>query len=195
MHGRDDRDHVAVAVEMLGLVEDAMRLARDIAEMHEIDARREGADHLDEVVVGARAVGADAEGEAVAAAVIGIEERGGIGGGRDDARQAEERDRRIVRMDGEADAGFLGDRHDLVEEFAEALEERARAHVAILAHEVEEFRPVVGEVGAGKAGEDDPLELRLARFRHRLETRLGGAERRRRRSRRRRPARFRTKTS
>ena len=134
-----------------------------------MDARREGADHVDEVVVGARAVGADAEGEAVGRAVIGVEERRDIGRGRDDARQAEERDRRVVGMDGEADARFLGDRHDLVQEFAEALEELARTHAAVLVHEVEEFCPVIGEVRAGQAGEDDPLQFRLPRRRHLLE--------------------------
>ena len=44
---------------------DAVGLDGDVAEVEEVDAGGEGADHLRHVVVGAGAVGADAEGEAV----------------------------------------------------------------------------------------------------------------------------------
>ena len=193
--GGDDRDHVAAAGEMLGLVKSPRRFDRHVPQMHEGDARAEGGDHPDEVVVGARAVGADAEGQPVRRAVIGVEERARVVGGRDDPRQPEERDRRVVGMDAEADAHLLGDRHHLVQELAEALAEFERAHPGIELEEVEERRPVIGEVGAGKAGEDDPLQFLLARLAHGPEARLRRRRADRRRSRRRRPARCRTKTS
>ena len=108
--------HVGAALEMLGLVERAVILDGDVAQMDEMDAAGEFLHHGDDVVVGARAVGAGAERQPVSRAVDGIEDEARILGCRNDARQTIEREGRVVRMDAHARPFLLGHRNDLAKE-------------------------------------------------------------------------------
>ena len=112
----NERNHFDVAVQMLGLDEGSIGLAPDIAQMGEMDARPEFSHHRDEVVVGARPERAGAKRHAVGQGRNGGEQCAIVGGGRDDARQAEQRERRIVGMDRQPRPEFGGDRRDLADE-------------------------------------------------------------------------------
>ena len=138
--GGDQRHHVGVAGQMLGLVERARHrliLALDVAQVQEMHAVAEPLHHAGQIVVGPRAERAGAERDAVGRAVHRIEERAVVGLGRHDARQAEERERRVVRMAAEPHAEVLGDRHDLLQEGDEVTAQRSGVD-----------RGIFGEMGA-----------------------------------------------
>ena len=79
-------------------------------------ARAELARHGDEIVLRVRAERAGAEGDAAGGRRDGGEELAHVLGGRHDPRQAEDRERRIVGMDGEPRALLFGDFRDLAHE-------------------------------------------------------------------------------
>ena len=74
--------------------------------------------HALDVIVGRRAVASHAKGQPVVPAVDGAEHVLDVILGRDNARQPEEWQRRVVRVDRQHDARLLGDGHDLGQEVA-----------------------------------------------------------------------------
>ena len=58
---RDEADHVGFAREMIGLEKRAVRLALDVAQVGEMDARAEFERHRDEIVLRVRAERAGAQ--------------------------------------------------------------------------------------------------------------------------------------
>ena len=72
-----------------------------------MDAGPEVPRHLDKAIRRVCAIGAGAEGDAIGGARHGIEQLLRIGLRGVHARQAEEREGRVIRVDGELDADFL----------------------------------------------------------------------------------------
>ena len=112
----DERDEVDIAAEVVGLEERAVRLALDVAQMGEMDPRPEFARHGDEIVRRVRAERAGAERDAAGLRRHGGEQFAHVLGGRQHARQAEDREGRVVRMDGEARALLFRRLGDLAHE-------------------------------------------------------------------------------
>ena len=141
--GRHNADHVGIAVEMLGLVERAVGLARGVAQMREMHAWAEALRHGHQVVLGIGAIGTGTERDTVGRAGHGVEEflrilRSGI-----DARQAEERKGRIVGMDRQPDAHLFGGLGDLAHEEEEMFAQAFRRDVAVLVELVQEALAVI----------------------------------------------------
>ncbi len=84
-----------------------------------MNARAQPVDHAGQVVVGARAQRSSAERHAVGPRVDGIQHLGVIGLRRHDPGQAQQRERRIVRMATEPHAQLFRQRRDLAEEIDE----------------------------------------------------------------------------
>ena len=171
-HGR----HVGRAAEMVGLMERAVGLAGDIAQVREVDARTELAHHRRQVVLGTGAVRAGAEGQPVRRTVGGREDAAGVLGGRDDARQAEEREGRVVRVDAEPQAVFLRHRDDLAQEMGEVRVQIVCRDALVLAERRKEARAVVVALRGRQAGDQVVLDARHALGAALSEARLGGGQ-------------------
>lgn len=131
-HCAHEGHHVDIAVEMGGLVEALrVRLAPGRPQMQEMHAPGETLEHGQEIIVRPHAIGAGAEGEPVRRALNPAEEPGRVLGHRDDARQAEQRARRVVGVDRKAHPFLLGDRHHRVEERTQAFAQALRADPVI----------------------------------------------------------------
>ena len=102
---------------MVGFEERAVGLAPDVAQMGEMNARAKLPRHRDDIVLSIRAERAGAERHPIGVGRNGRKQLAKVIRGRHHSRQAEERERRIVRMDGEAHALLLGDCGDLAHEF------------------------------------------------------------------------------
>lgn len=105
-HNRfNDFIHIHIAVQMGGLVEGLWILfAQRRAQMRKVDARTKLLDYINQIVVGAHAVRSGTHGEAVRHAINGFNHPLHVFNGRDNARQAENRARRIVRVNGHTHA-------------------------------------------------------------------------------------------
>ena len=123
------------------------RRAAHVAEVPEGDAplAPEAADHGGQVVAEEREVAlaeADRVGLAVGQGEHALER---LDADHDPAHAAQQRDRRIVRMQGQPHARLLGDRHDLRQEVLEGLPELLGRHVA----RPRSARPHVGQPESG----------------------------------------------
>ena len=119
---------------MLILEEGARHLlavARDVAQMDEMDAWRQRLDHRGQIVVRPRAERAGAEGDAVGRHVDRIEHVPIVGQRRHDARQPEQWKRRIVGMAAQPYTEPFGMRRDLAEEIGQVLAQLLRSDPVI----------------------------------------------------------------
>ena len=157
----EHRDHVDVAVEMIGLEErQAVAFALGRAQMGKADPRREAFGHRGQIVFRAHAERAGAEADAVGLRGHGIEQRLIVFRRGCNARQAEQRPRRVVRMQRQRHAEGFGDRRHAREEFAEVLAQHRGIDAAILLQAVAELRDRQRIGGgarqrAGNVGDED----------------------------------------
>ena len=109
----------AVAAHVRGFDEIPVGEALDVADVRKRNAVVEIMNHLHQVVIRVRAKRAAAQRQAVAGAIDHLQNRLEVGVVFDDARQAENGKRRIVRVNGHLDARLLGGGDDGFEEIFE----------------------------------------------------------------------------
>ncbi len=168
----DQGDHVDVAIEMTAFVEGAwgrVALTTDVPQVEEVHAIPEPTHHARKVVVTARAERAGAERDAVRRIVDRLHHAGIVVLGRHDARQAEERERRIVGMTADADTCLRSDRHHLFEEVDEILPQPLRSDRAIRCEMLAQLVEREAFCRARQAEDDVPRQRAPARFVHRGE--------------------------
>ena len=164
-HGTDHGDHVGVTRKMLVLVERVHHLAAldaDVAQVQEVHAVGQRLEDLDRVVVRARPQRAGAERDTIGPQVDGIEDLPVMRLGRHDARQAEQREGRIVRVAAQAHAQLFGQRRHLRQEVDHVLLQLGLGDIVV-------FREVQLHIvereflcRAGQAKDDVAGELLLA---------------------------------
>ena len=93
-----------------------------------------------------------------------LDDEGEVVGVRDDARQAEDRTRRIVGVDRHPDADLLGDRNHLAQKSREVLAQARRVDVPVPLEHPAQPGDVVALVGARQAGHDGGEKLAAVRF-------------------------------
>ncbi len=158
---------------MISLDERAIRLLGHVAQVREKHLRREPPRHRRQIVAGASAERAGAQSDAVRRAVDGFDDEIEIIGGRDDARQPEQRPRRIVWMDTERDARLLGGRHHFLQKPLQVRAQGRAVDSAIAFEHPPEARHVVAVVGAGQPGHDGREKLFLVALRRGVDPGLG----------------------
>ena len=121
--GFHDVVHVYVALQVIGLVEVAFGVALGAAQVDEVDAVGKAGHQGGAVVGAAYAQGAGAEAESVALVGHGVYQRLEVLAATHDARQAEDGHGRVVGMDDELDAHFIGHGADFAQEVDEVLAE------------------------------------------------------------------------
>ena len=94
----------------------------------------------------------------------------------DDARQAEQRARRVVGVDAQADAGFLGGGDDLAQEASEVFAQAVGGDVGVTIQHAAQAGDVVAVIGARQAGHDGGEQLVLVGFRCVVEPGAGAGE-------------------
>ena len=130
--------------------------------------------HALDVIVGRRAVASNAKGQPVVPAVDGTEHVLDVILGGDDARQPEEWQRRVVRVDRQHDARLLGDGHDLDEEVAQVGAQPRVVDVLVGIEGELELDERVGLDHAARHPRNHRLRERLdARRRHARKSRRG----------------------
>ncbi len=97
-------------------------------------------------------------------------------GGGGDARQAEQRARRIVGMDGHAHAGLLGGRHDLLQEAGQVGLQARFIDIPVARQHAAQALDVVAVEGAGQAGHDGGEQALLVGIGGGVEPRLGAGQ-------------------
>ena len=139
------------------------------AQMRKRNARRETLGHRGQIVFRAHAERAGAEADAVGLRRHGVEQRLIVFRRGGDARQAEQRPRRVVRMQRQRHAERFGDRRHAREKFAEVLSQHLGIDAAILLQAVAELRDRqrIGGGARQRAGDvgDEDVDIGL---RHRL---------------------------
>ncbi len=164
----DHPDHVDVTLEMRRLVEAlGLGLATRAAQVDEVDAIGELARHGRQIVVGAHAIGAGAEREAVGGTLDLGQEPAAVLGRADDARQAEQRARRVVRVDAETHARLLGCRRHGANESRIVRPQPLAAEVAVALERRAQHVEAIALLGARQASDDVAGELRSLGFVHR----------------------------
>ena len=143
---------------MFGLVERAIVFDRHVAQVSETDPRRKLLGHRDEVVVGARSERAGAKRQAVGGAWNGIEDLPHIGRRRHHAGQAEQAERRVVRMDRELDPHLFGHWHHLAKERDQVVTHHAVVDIRELRQQFGNGMTGVGAEASGQAGNDVALQ-------------------------------------
>lgn len=108
--------HVDVAFQVVGFVEVAFRIALCAAEVNEVDTVAELFHQGGAVVCAAYTQGTGAQTQAVALVGNSIDQSLEVGSTTHDTRQAKDLARRIVRVDNQLYAGFIGNRTDFTEE-------------------------------------------------------------------------------
>ena len=111
--------HVDVALQVVGLVEVSFSVALGGAQVHEVDTVGEAGHHGGAVVGAADAERTGAEAEAVAGVGHGVDERLEVFGTAHDAWQAQDGHGRVVGMDDELHAHFVGHGADFAQEVDE----------------------------------------------------------------------------
>ena len=119
--GFDNTDHIDIAIEMIGFKKGSVRLAQSGAQMHEMDALGKLFDHGHEIIVSPHTQGARAKTHAIGRAFHGIENGLIIGGGGGNARQAEQRTRGIIGMQGQGHPKAFGHRCHRLQKFNQML--------------------------------------------------------------------------
>ena len=164
--GADDANHIRIAVQMFGFIKRIIGNASDLAKMREMNARREFADHGEQIIVGARSIRADAKGEAIRGRVGSGKDRSRIIRGGNHSRNAKKRLRRIVGMNRQAHAQLFRDRRDFPEELDERGTQAAvRGSVPFGARFAKPLARV-RRFAAGKSRDDCALEFELLGFGH-----------------------------
>src|SRR5690606_9115806 len=98
--------HIHVPFEVIGFVEAAVGLTLGAAQVNEVDAIRQAGGHAGKIVIGANAIRAGTEAESVGRVIARPQYLPGVLFGADNAREAQDRVRRIVGMNGHADTFF-----------------------------------------------------------------------------------------
>lgn len=130
--------------------------------------------HALDVIVGRRAVAPHAKGQPVVPAVDGTEYVLDVILGGDDARQPEQRQRRVVRVDRQHDARLLGDGHDPSQEVAQVGAQPRVVDVLVGVEGELELGECVGLDHAARHPRNHRLRERLdARRRHARESHRG----------------------
>ena len=124
---------------MRRLVEAARPQVVYVAHMRKVDAPGEAADDIGDVVVGVGAERTGAQRHAVVHIIHRSHEPQQLCLRARKARQAKDRPRRVVRMDGHPDVVPVARGHDRLEEIAQVFKERILIHAAV---EPEQLRDV-----------------------------------------------------
>ena len=149
----DQFDHVGAAFKMLVLIEGTGRrrgLARDVAQVDEMDARSEFPRHRRQVVVAPRPQRARAQRHPVHPQVDLPQHMGIVVAGGQDARQPQQRPRRIVGMGADVDSRLLGHRRRLFQEIDQMAAQPVRVDALIAAQLLQQL---VQRIAVGRAGQ------------------------------------------
>ena len=169
-----DFGHAGIAAQMLGLMEIALAcFPADRAEMEEVDPVGKAPDHGGQVVVRPRAERAGAEAQSVRHRRYGGIEMIEVVGRADHTGQAENGEGRVVGMDDERNADFLGDRADRTQEGDMVGAQCLGVDPGIAVDRAQKGGGVEAFFAAGKSCDDRAFELVAFLRRHRGEA-LGG---------------------
>ena len=171
--GFHDVVHVYVALQVIGLVEVAFGVALGAAQVDEVDAVGKACHQGGAVVGAAYAEGAGAEAEAVALVGHGVYQRLEVLATTHDARQAEDGHGRVVGMDDELDAHFIGHGADFAQEVDEVLAEAFGRDVLVAVQFVLELLQREALFRAGQSGYHVADEALLVLIGHLLEAGFG----------------------
>ena len=137
---------------MRALLEAAVGQVEHVADVHEVDAPHGAvlAHHRRHVVAGGAAEAAGAQRQAVGRAVDEPQQSVQVALARHDARQAEDRVGRIVRMNRHLHAARLGHRHDGLQEIREVAPESLLTHLRIGLEQRAQLALFIAGVPAGQ---------------------------------------------
>ena len=167
----DEFYDVRAATEVAGFGEIAVREDMTRTEMDEMGSRSELMSHFHDFVLRSCGERTGAEGKAVMRVVDSSEEPFYVFLGCHDAREAEDRERRVVRMDTHVHAAFLAYRHDGRKEVAHVLAQLVLGYAVVerqeLAEELDRVLVVFADVSADEALglHDDVLDELVLPFR------------------------------
>ena len=129
----DDFIHVeaAVAGKMCCLFKVIGAVELEVTDMGEVDAALEGTDHIRQIIVEARSIGAGAERDAVMDVIHCMHDLEDVCLVVDDAGKTEDRPSRIIRMNCHLDVVLVAHGHDSLQEVDKVIEQRIRIHILV----------------------------------------------------------------